>query len=261
MKKMLVDTHAHLYLNQFKEDLVEVMERATENGVKKIFLPNIDSSTIGAMFRLVDRYPDVCYPMMGLHPCSVKPKTFDREIKIVEEWLAKEKFFAVGEIGIDLYWDKSTLAEQQQVFKAQIELAKKYDLPIVIHCRDAFNEIYEILKINNDDKLKGILHCFSGTLEQGRDILDLGGFKLGIGGVLTFPKGGIAEAVKKLPLESLVLETDAPYLSPAPHRGKRNESSYVKYVAKKIADLKEITYQEVVEKTTVSALEVFNIEL
>ena len=188
MNNLLVDTHAHLYLEQFKDDLVEVMERAQQDGVGKIFLPNIDSSTIGAMFRLTDNYPGVCFPMMGLHPCSVKPKTYDRELKIIEEWLGKEKFIAVGEIGIDLYWDKSTLGVQVEAFKFQIELAKKFDLPIVIHCRDAFNEIYEVLKVANGNNLRGVLHCFTGTLDQANDIWILEDLNLGLAGYLLFRK-------------------------------------------------------------------------
>ena len=253
----LIDTHSHIYGEQFDEDIKDVMQRVKDNGVSKVFLPNIDVASIPRLKQLTAYYPDVCLPMMGLHPCSVGADSKDQLAIIKKELESCDDYVAVGEIGIDLYWDKSFLAQQQDAFRIQIQWAKDKGLPIIIHCRDSFDEIFEILKEENDDKLFGILHCFSGTLEEGLKIIALGDFYLGIGCVVTFKKAGLDQIVKALPLDKLVIETDAPYLAPTPFRGKRNESSYVKYIAEKIAYVKEISLEEVAEITSRNALTVF----
>ena len=253
----LIDTHAHLYAQQFDPDLIEVIQRAKENKISKIFLPNIDLDSIGPLNQLVKNHKDLFIPMMGLHPCSVGSNYREVLPEIEQELDRNNHYVAVGEIGINLYWDKTFLKEQQDAFEIQIRWAKSRNLPIVIHCRDSFDEIYEILKAENDENLNGILHCFGGSLSEGEKIIDLGGFYLGIGGVITFKNTGLKNVVKELPLSKLVIETDAPYLTPAPHRGKRNESSYVKYIAQEIAQVKEITLEEVAQITTANALSVF----
>lgn len=251
---MFIDTHTHLYSEEFNHDRSQVIKKAIGAGVKKLFLPNIDSASIEGMLQLEKDYPENCFPMMGLHPCSVN-ENVDQELKIVEEWLGKRKFCAVGEIGIDLYWDKTFFEQQKMAFQKQIDWALQYDLPIVIHCRDAFNEIFDVLSANK--KLpKGIFHCFSGNLEQANKIIELG-FKLGIGGVVTFKNSGLDKVVEQLDMQHLVLETDSPYLAPAPFRGKRNESSYLMMVAEKVAQLKNSTIAEVAEITTKNAEEIF----
>ena len=262
----LTDTHAHLYAEQFDNDRETMMERAIREGVAFFFLPNIDSTSIAGMLDLVKKYPGKCFPMMGLHPCYVT-KTYKEDLKVVTEWLKKMKedenvprFCAVGEIGIDLYWDKSHFAEQQQAFRQQIALAKEYGLPIVIHTRSSFDETFDIVSEMNDDSLKGIFHCFSGNVEQAEKVLALGGFKLGIGGVVTFKNSGLDKVVEAVGLEHMVLETDAPYLAPVPHRGKRNESAYVRIVAEKVAALKNIPVEEVARVTTENALKLFGVK-
>lgn len=252
---MFIDTHTHLYAEEFNNDRAQVIKKAIGAGVKKLYLPNIDSTSIEGMLELEKSYPENCFPMMGLHPCSVN-ESVEAELKIVEEWLSKRKFCAVGEIGIDLYWDKTFFEQQKMAFQKQIDWALHYDLPIVIHCRDAFDEIFEILSANK--KLpKGIFHCFSGSLEQANKIIDLGGFKLGIGGVVTFKNSGLDKVVEQLDLQHLVLETDSPYLAPVPFRGKRNESSYLMMVAEKVAQIKKSSIAEVAEITTKNAEEIF----
>lgn len=253
---MFVDTHTHLYAEEFNPDRQALIEKAMANGIKKFYLPNIDSSSISGMLSLEAQLPSICIPMMGLHPCSVNANYLN-ELKTVEEWLKKRPFCAIGEIGIDLYWDKTFFTEQQIAFKTQIEWALIYNYPIVIHCREAFNEIYEVL--SSFKKLpKGIFHCFSGTLEQAEKIINLGNFKLGVGGVITFKNAGLDKVVANLPLKYLVLETDAPYLAPQPFRGKRNEPVYLLEVAKKIAEVKDITINEVASTTTLNAEFIFN---
>ncbi len=254
---MLVDTHAHLYARQFDSDRNEMIKRALDKGVKKFYLPNIDSQSIEGMLQLEKEYPEHCFPMMGLHPCSVK-ENYKEELAIIEEWLFKRKFCAVGEIGIDLYWDKTFIEEQKTAFRLQIEWAKQLDLPIVIHARNSTKEILEILATLNDDKLRGIFHCFGGTVEEAREIIELG-FFLGIGGVLTFKKSGLDKTLTAIDLKHIVLETDSPYLAPTPFRGKRNESSYVVYVAKKLADIKNIDIQEVKKITSENAYKIFDL--
>jgi TatD DNase family protein len=254
---IFTDSHAHLYSEQFNEGRTEMVQRAIDAGVSRLFMPNIDSQSINGMLALKEEFPDNCFPMMGLHPCSIA-ENYKEELKIVEDWLSKEKFYAVGEIGIDLYWDRTFLAQQQKAFMQQVLWSYEYDLPIVIHCRDSFNEIYDCLQQVKSDKLKGIFHCFGGSLEQAQQIIDLGLY-IGIGGVVTFKNGGLADVVKNLPLDKLVLETDAPYLTPAPFRGKRNESNYLTYVASKIATIQNIPIKTVAEITTQNTKDIFGV--
>lgn len=262
---MLIDTHAHLYAEEFDNDRETMITRAFERGVTKLFLPNIDASSIPGMLDLAGKYPGKCFPMMGLHPCYVT-ENYQAELDMVESWLKKMsepdsvRFYAVGEIGIDLYWDKTFFAEQQDAFRRQIGLAKEYGLPIVIHTRSSFDECYTIVKELNDNSLTGIFHCFSGNEEEALKVIELGGFKLGIGGVLTFKNSGLDKVVAGIDLKHLVLETDAPYLAPVPHRGKRNESAYISIVAEKLASIKGITPAEVAKVTSENAMEVFGIE-
>lgn len=253
----LIDTHTHLYAEEFDTDRKIVVEECLKKGINKLFLPNVDSESIPRMLQLEADYPENCFAMMGLHPCSVK-QAFESELAIVKSWLEKRNFIAVGEIGIDLYWDKTFINEQQYCFETQIKWAIEHDLPIVIHCRDAFDEIYEVLK-KFTQLPKGIFHCFSGNVEQAKKIIDLNTFKLGIGGVLTFKNSGLDKVVEQIDLKHLVLETDSPYLAPVPHRGKRNESSYLNLVAEKLASIKQVTLEEVAEITTQNALSIFKI--
>ncbi|MFZ6051578.1 TatD family hydrolase [Halocola ammonii] len=253
----ITDTHAHLYLKDFEEDLSEVMNRAVEAEVDRVYLPNIDSSTIPLMKKAVNEFPDALYPMMGLHPGSVD-ENYESELEVIEKELRAGKYYAVGEIGIDLYWEKKFINEQQDAFKRQIDWAKELGLPIVIHCREAFDVIFEVLDEKNDDKLFGIFHCFTGTEEQARRIIDYGGFVLGIGGIVTFKNAGLDKVVEKLSLDDLVVETDAPYLAPAPNRGKRNESAYTRFVAQKIADLHQVSLEKVAEVTSRNAQRIFH---
>lgn len=254
----LIDTHTHLYSDAFEEDRKEMIERAIENGVDKFYIPAIDSETTQAMYDLEKIFPDRMYLMMGLHPTSVK-ENYEEELKHVEEELTKRKFYAIGEIGIDLYWDQSTLKIQQDAFRRQIQLAKKYRLPIVIHCRNAFDEVFEILEEEKNDDLFGIFHCFTGTLAQAQQALSYN-MKLGIGGVVTFKNGKIDQFLNEIELKHIVLETDSPYLAPKPFRGKRNESAYVLKVAEKLAEVYETSVEEIAAITTQNALEVFNVK-
>ena len=252
---MFIDTHTHLYSEEFNVDRHEAINQAIVKGVTKFYMPNVDSSSIEEMLKLEIHFPDQCFPMMGLHPCSVK-ENYREELEIVKKWLDLRRFSAIGEIGIDLYWDKTFIKEQELTFREQIFWALEYNYTIVIHCRNAFDEIFSILK--SYDKLpKGIFHCFSGDIIQAQQILSLGNFKLGIGGVVTFKNSGLDKVVEQLKLHDLVLETDAPYLAPVPYRGKRNESSYIPLIAQKIAEIKKITIEEVAEVTTKNALEIF----
>lgn len=254
---ILTDTHTHLYAEEFKTDISEVIERARQNYVNRFFLPNIDSDSIAGMIHLEELYPGCIFPMMGLHPCSVK-ENYKEELQVVEDWLDKRKFFAIGEIGIDLYWDKTFEKEQKEAFRFQIELAKKHDLPIIIHTRNSFDETYAIVK-EHATGLKGIFHCFSGNLEQANKIVELGGFKLGIGGVITFKNSGLDEVVKHINVEHLVLETDSPYLAPVPYRGKRNESAYLLEIAQKLANIYNMDINEIAKITTENSKQIFGI--
>ncbi len=251
----LTDTHTHLYATEFDTDRDVVINSALKIGVNKFYLPNVDSRSIESMLKLEAAYPGYCFAMMGLHPCSVN-QNYETELIVVENWLQQRKFVAIGEIGIDLYWDKTFFTAQQIAFRRQIELALQYQLPIVIHCREAFNEILEILE-SYPKQPKGIFHCFSGNVAQARRVLDLGTFKLGIGGVVTFKNSGLDKVVEQLNLSDLVLETDSPYLAPVPQRGKRNESAYLFNVARKIAEIKKVTLEEVATITTSNAAEIF----
>jgi len=251
----IIDTHTHLYLDQFKEDIDNVISRAKEIGVKKFIFPAIDSSHFENMHNLKNKYPDNIYLMSGLHPTNVK-ENYKNELDFVVDSLKTRDYVAIGEIGIDLYWDKSFLNEQQEAFTFQIRLAIKHDLPIVIHCRDAFDEIFEILDKENCDKLRGVFHCFTGTLEQAKRAIDLD-FVLGIGGVVTFKNGGIDKFLNQIDLKHIVLETDSPYLAPVPFRGKRNESSYIVYVIDKLSEIYGLSKEEIASVTTKNAKKVF----
>jgi len=252
---MLIDTHTHLYAEEFNADRNSLIEKAISNGIKEFYLPNIDSTSIEAMLDLEKQFPENCFAMVGLHPCSVN-SSWQTELNIVEEWLKKRKFIAIGEIGLDLYWDKTFFEEQKSAFKQQIDWALEYKYPISIHCRDAFDPIFEIL---NSYKVlpKAIFHCFSGTLDQANKVLALGGLKLGIGGVVTFKNAGLDKVIEQIDLEHLVLETDAPYLAPVPFRGKRNEPGYIMEVARKIAQIKDLSMDEVGKITSQNAKYIF----
>lgn len=254
---ILTDTHTHLYSEEFTQDRDAMIQRAIDAGVRRFFVPSIDSSHTQAMYDLEAKYPGNIYLMMGLHPTYVKENYLD-ELAHVEEQLAKRKFAAIGEIGIDLYWDKSTLAQQQHAFKHQIQLAKKYSLPINIHCRDAFDEVFEVLESEKGDDLFGIFHCFTGDFEQAQKAIGYN-MKLGIGGVATFKNGKIDQFLKDISLQHIVLETDSPYLAPVPYRGKRNESSYTVLVAEKLAQLYSLTVEEIAAVTTQNSKDVFGI--
>lgn len=253
---MLIDTHTHLYSKQFDADREAMINRALAVGVEQFYIPAIDSSYADRMFDLEKNYSDHVHLMMGLHPTSVKADTYEEELMFVKNWLDQRKFAAVGEIGIDLHWDKSTLKEQQFAFKTQIGWAKEKDLPIVIHCRNSFDEIFEILEDEKDEKLRGIFHCFTGTLSEAERAIGLN-MKLGIGGVVTFKNGKIDQFLHEIPLESIVLETDSPYLAPVPYRGKRNESSYIIQIVKKLAEIYQKSEKEIAQLTTQNALSVF----
>jgi TatD DNase family protein len=252
---VLIDTHAHLYLPEFEEDRAEMLHRAQEAGIAEIYLPNIDSRSIGPMQALEAAHPGLCHAMMGLHPCSVKAD-FEEELAVVRHWLDKRPFAAIGEIGIDLYWDSTTFDIQEVAFRRQIGWAKELDLPIVVHSRDSTEEVLDILASEKNGRLRGILHCFTGTVEQAKQAWSLG-FHLGIGGVVTFKNSGLDNVVEQIPLDWLVLETDAPYLAPVPHRGKRNETAYTKLVAEQVAKLKGIDYEEVASQTSLNAKNIF----
>ncbi len=253
----LTDTHTHLYSEEFDQDRTAMMQRAIDVGVTRFFVPSIDSHYTQKMYDLETQFPDNIFLMMGLHPTYVK-ENYLEELAHVEAELAKKKFYAIGEIGIDLFWDKSFLKQQQQVFKYQIQLAKKYKLPINIHCRDAFDEVFEVLESERATDLFGIFHCFTGDLLQAQRAIDLN-MKLGIGGVATFKNGKIDQFLKEIDLQHIVLETDSPYLAPVPFRGKRNESSYTKLVAEKLASIYEVSMEEIARITTENSKNVFGI--
>lgn len=249
----LIDTHAHLYAEEFDADRTEMLQRALDTGLTHMYLPNIDSSSIEGMLALEAQFPGQCLAMMGLHPCYVK-ENYQEELALVKSWLEKRSFPAIGEIGIDLYWDKTFVREQEEAFLTQVEWAKQYDLPIIIHSRESMDLIIELLKPVRHSRLRGIFHCFSGTVAQAEAAIELG-FLLGIGGVLTFKKSGLDAVLSEIDLKHLVLETDAPYLAPTPFRGKRNESSYLLKVAEKLAEVKGVNLNEVAEVTTQNALQ------
>lgn len=253
-----IDTHSHLFLEEFAEDLPLVMQRAKAVGVSRIYMPNIDCSTIKPLLDTVARYPDYCFPMIGLHPTSVN-SGFREELKVMKEMLVQSHpFVAIGEVGMDLYWDRTFINEQFEAFETQIQWSAEYQLPLVIHSRDSFEEVYQIIKRNEDKNLKGIFHSFTGTKEEAERLLQFDGFCLGINGVVTFKKSTLPEVLKGVPLERLVLETDSPYLTPAPNRGKRNESANVKDTLLKLAAIYQCPAEEVAEITTRNALKIFN---
>ncbi|QKG52027.1 TatD family hydrolase [Hymenobacter sp. BRD67] len=253
----LIETHAHLYSEQFRPDQAEVLHRAVAAGVGTILLPNVDHSTIDAMLELEAAAPQTCHAMMGLHPCSVGP-TFEKELHLVEDWLSKRPFVAVGECGIDLYWDKTYLPQQQEALRVQLALAKQYDLPIVLHTRDAFEEAFALVAEAQDGSLRGVFHCFSGSLEEAERVIGLG-FKMGIGGVATFKNGGLDKVLPHVEVAHLVLETDCPYLAPVPYRGKRNEPAYLPLVLHRVAALLGQSPEAVAEATTRNAQELFRL--
>jgi len=252
-----IDTHTHLYLEQFDEDRAEVVERAIKQGVETMLLPNIDTDSIEPLWSLIDKYPNHFYPMAGLHPTSVNAD-YRMQLDRVEQELNERKYIAVGEIGIDLYWDKTFVNEQKEALLFQFDLAIKHDLPVVIHSRDSFKEIMEVIESFNNANLRGLFHCFTGTENEAKEIIDKG-FLLGIGGVYTFKNSGLRKELQSISLENIVLETDAPYLTPAPYRGKRNESAYVYYVAKKMAEEYKKSLHEIAEITTANARKLFKI--
>lgn len=253
----LIDTHCHLYAEEFAASIEQVIQRAEKAGIKKFYLPAIDSAATEAMLSLEQHFPGKCIAMMGLHPCYVKENYRD-ELALVQDWLSKRKFAAVGEIGLDHYWDKTFVKEQEEAFRLQIEWSLQYNLPIVIHTRNAMQETINIVKEYAPRGARGIFHCFSGSLESAREIIKTG-FYLGIGGVVTYPKAGLAEVLEQINLEHLVLETDAPYLTPVPFRGKRNESSYLTYVVEKIAAAKNVSVEDVARATTANAEKIFGL--
>ena len=254
---IFIDSHTHLYLENFDNDRNQVIEKAIDSGTKYMLLPAIDKSTFGQMQSLSKQFPENCFSMIGVHPTSVK-ENYKEEIKLVEEELEKGNYCAIGEIGIDLYWDK-TFAEQQKIaFRHQLQLAKQYQLPVAIHTRDSFDDVYKVVKEEQDGNLKGVFHCFVGSLEEAQKIMDLN-FLMGIGGVVTFKNSGLDKVVKDIPLESILLETDSPFLTPTPFRGKRNESAYIKLIAEKIAEIKNVEIEKVAEITTSNCMKLFNL--
>ena len=254
----LIDTHCHIYSNEFDEDRAEMVRRAENEGIKMMLMPAIDGTTNGAMFQAEKDYPGRCLSMMGLHPCSVK-ETLSDDLRMVQGHFEKRAFIAVGETGLDFYWDLSYVEQQKQAFQRQIEWARHYDIPVVIHSRNSIDACIAMIHQNQKGKLKGVFHCFSGSLEQAKKIIDLD-FYLGIGGVLTFKKSGLDAVIAQLALDKIILETDAPYLAPVPFRGKRNECSYLKFVAEKLAEIKSLTRDQVAELTSANAEKLFRLK-
>jgi TatD DNase family protein len=255
---MLIDTHCHIYLPEFEADRVEMIARAENEGVSSFIMPAIDQKTYEVMMGLEELFPSKCMAMMGLHPCSVNAG-FIQELTIVEKYLEKRDFAAIGETGLDFFWDHSFSGEQYQAFQRQIELALQYNLPVVIHSRNSIDECISMIKKNQKGDLKGVFHCFSGTIEQAKHIIDLG-FYLGIGGVVTFKNSGLDKVMREVDMQHVILETDAPYLAPVPYRGKRNECSYLKYVVEKLSELKGASKKEVEEITTANTKKLFRIQ-
>jgi len=254
---VLTDTHTHLYYENDNGKRKALVSRCLENEISRLFLPNVDASSVAKVFSLTSQFPDICYPMLGLHPCSVKAG-WEEELSAIKQAANELKIVAIGEIGIDLYWDKTTLPQQITAFKQQIAWAKALKLPIIIHCRDAFNEVYEVLQQEQGEDLRGIFHCFGGTVEQADKIIALG-FYLGIGGVVTYKNAGLDKVVAQLDLKHLVLETDSPYLTPAPHRGKPNESAYLTYIAEKVAEMQQTDLETVARVTTENSKLIFGV--
>lgn len=249
------DSHAHLYSAEFKGDRADMLERAQSASIGKMVMPNVDHRSIDEMLELESRWPQLCFATMGLHPCSVT-KDFQRELYLVEEWLSKRAFTAIGEIGTDMYWDKTLWDEQKEAFEIQVSWAKQYGLPIIIHCRETIDETIALVESNQDGRLKGVFHCFTGTREQAEKIMKLG-FYLGIGGVSTFKKSPLDTVIPELPLDRLLVETDSPYLAPVPYRGKRNEPSYIPLIGERIATLKRLRVEDVRQQTTANLFDLF----
>jgi TatD DNase family protein len=254
----MIDTHAHIYSEQFAEDRSEVIQRALNAGVEKILLPNIDFDSLTGMDELVKNYPNVCYPMLGLHPCDVKA-TWEQDLKQLKSLYRKDYHVAIGEIGVDLYWDVSFKAEQMKAFAQQIAWAKEFGLPIVIHARDSFQAIFEVLDEQNDESLTGVFHCFTGCVDEVQKIQQYGGFKFGIGGVVTFKNSGLDKVLENVPITEILLETDAPYLAPAPNRGKRNEPAMLTFVVEKLAAIYAVKKEDIIAQTTQNALKLFKL--
>lgn len=254
-----IDSHSHLYLAEFDDDRQQAIERAVQSGVEFIFLPNIDSGSITSMLALSHAFPNICFPMIGVHPSSIQ-ENFKNELYSAYAFLKKQTFCAIGEVGIDLYWDKTFAREQEEAFRTQIEWAIEENLPLVIHSRNALNEIFRILKDYKNSSLRGVFHCFPGNIQQAQEAIRMG-FLLGIGGVITFKNSGLQKVVADTPAEFLLLETDAPYLTPEPFRGKRNESAYIPYIAKKIAEIKNQSEEQIANITTQNALNLFPLTL
>jgi TatD DNase family protein len=256
---MLVDTHCHLYAEELFPDMETVMKNAAENGISKIIMPNIDANSIEPMLALEQKYPEICIATMGLHPCYVK-ENIDEQLEMLKNWFQKRTFKAIGECGIDLYWDKSTFELQKKALNFQFEIASEYDLPLLLHTREATQITIDLIKDfkSKKNKLKGIFHCFSGNLEEAKSIIELG-FYLGIGGVVTFKNSGLDKVLEHVSLEHIVVETDSPYLAPVPYRGKRNEPAYTRLIAEKVAEIKKITPNELAKITTENAKKIFQI--
>lgn len=252
-----IDTHTHLYLPEFDQDRDLVIKNAIDYNVQTMLLPNVDSTTINPLMDLAKKYPSNCFPMIGVHPTSVGEE-YQKELDIVESWLKKEKFIAIGEIGMDLYWDKTFQKQQVEVFRRQLNLAKKYNLPVVIHARESFDEIFKIVDEEADDRLTGVFHAFTGTVEQANQIIEWG-FMMGIGGIVTFKNAGLDKVVRNIDINHIILETDSPYLAPVPKRGKRNQSAYIRHIAEKIALIKEISIEKVANITTDNAKQLFRL--
>ena len=255
---MFIDTHTHIYLSDFNEDRKEIISECINSRVNKLLLPNIDKSSIKDVIKMCEVYENICYPMVGLHPCYVKD-SYEDDLTYLKPFIKSLNTIAIGEIGIDLYWDKTNLEIQRKAFITQINWAKEFKLPIVIHARDSYNEIFSVLDQLNDENLKGVFHCFSSSLKDADRILNYGGFKLGIGGVVTFKNSGLDKVIKNIDIKNIVLETDSPYLTPAPFRGTRNKSSYIPIIANKLSDIYEISSEEIGNITSKNAKEIFNI--
>lgn len=253
----LTDTHTHIYYKYGSPEFEEQIQRCIDHNITRLFLPNVDSQSVKKVLDSAQLYPNHCFPMLGLHPCSVKDN-YKEELSYIEKAIENHQIYAIGEIGLDLYWDRSTLDMQLDAFNIQIQWAKNLGLPIVIHCREAFDQVFQVLEKHKDSDLFGIFHCFTGTLEQANKAIQLG-FKLGIGGVVTYKKAGLDSIVKELDLKNIVLETDSPYLAPTPYRGKENESSYLQYIAKKVSDIHQTNIAEVAKITTQNSKDIFGI--
>lgn len=254
---MMIDTHSHLFVEEFADDLSQVIGRAKSAGVERVYLPNIDDTTVEALLDVCTKYDGYCFPMLGFHPTSVDDNSMMKVLKMKNLLVEGHPFVGIGEVGLDLYWDKTYLNEQKKVLEEQIQWALEWNLPLIIHCREAFPELFEVMAPYKQTSLSGIFHSFTGTGPEAAELLEYPHFMLGINGVVTFKKSNLPEVLKQVPLERLVLETDSPYLSPVPHRGKRNESSYVRRVAMKLAELYEVSLGEIERSTTENALKVF----